>query len=167
MVKRKSFKLLYNALREGILIFPKKQLTLPLILVCASGGARIQEGRVNSMLQSTPTLSTTEAKYMATVEVAKEALWLTGLVKELGLKQEGLELNCDNQSSIHLANNQVYYARTKHIDVWYHTIRERIEEGKLNLIKVHAENNAADMLAKPVSTQKFKHCLSLINLLHC
>jgi hypothetical protein len=135
--------------------------------VCASGGARIQEGRVNSMLQSTPTLSTTEAKYMATVEVAKEALWLTGLVKELGLKQEGLELNCDNQSSIHLAKNQVYHARTKHIDVWYHTIRERIEEGKLNLIKVHAENNAADVLAKPVSTQKFKHCLSLINLLHC
>jgi hypothetical protein len=86
LVKRKSFKLLYNALREGILIFPKKQLTLPLILVCASGGARIHEGRVNSMLQSTPTLSTTEAKYMATVEVAKEALWLTGLVKELGLK---------------------------------------------------------------------------------
>ena len=119
------------------------------------------------MLQSTPTLSTTEANYMATVDAAKEALWLTGLVKELGLKQEGLELNCDNQSSIHLAKNQVYYARTKHIDVWYHTIREQIEEGKLNLIKVHAENNAADMLAKPVSTQKFKHCLSLINLLHC
>ena len=55
------------------------------------------------MLQSTPTLSATEANYMATLEAAKETLWLTGLVKELGLDQEGLELHCYRQSAIHLA----------------------------------------------------------------
>ena len=40
-----------------------------------------------SMVQSLVTLSTIELEYMAIVEVAKEALWLTGLVKELGYSE--------------------------------------------------------------------------------
>ncbi|KAE8714902.1 hypothetical protein F3Y22_tig00110187pilonHSYRG00229 [Hibiscus syriacus] len=72
-----------------------------------------------STVQSVVALSTTEAEYMAAAEAAKEALWLTGLVKELGVQQGGVQLLCDNQSSIHLAKNQVYRARTKHIDVSY------------------------------------------------
>ncbi|KAE8685445.1 hypothetical protein F3Y22_tig00111098pilonHSYRG00167 [Hibiscus syriacus] len=59
------------------------------------------------------------AKYMAAAEAAKEALWLIGLVKELGVQQGGVQLLCDNQSDIHLAKNQVYRARIKHIDVSY------------------------------------------------
>ncbi|KAE8729714.1 3-ketoacyl-CoA synthase 11 [Hibiscus syriacus] len=68
-------------------------------------------------------------------EAAKEALWLTGLVKELGIQQGGVQLLCDNQSAIHLAKNQ----------------------------KVHTDENAADMFTKPVTTDKFKHCLDLLN----
>ncbi|KAE8711146.1 putative ribonuclease H protein [Hibiscus syriacus] len=73
-----------------------------------------------STVQSVVALSTTEAEYMAAAEAAKEALWLTGLVKELGVQQGGVQLLCDNQSTIHLAKNQVYRARTKHIDVRFH-----------------------------------------------
>ncbi|KAE8669591.1 hypothetical protein F3Y22_tig00112230pilonHSYRG00138 [Hibiscus syriacus] len=72
-----------------------------------------------STVQSVVALSTTEAEYMAAAEAAKEALWLTGLVKELGVQQCGVQLLYDNQSAIHLAKNQVYRARTKHIDVSY------------------------------------------------
>ncbi|KAE8691239.1 hypothetical protein F3Y22_tig00110890pilonHSYRG00161 [Hibiscus syriacus] len=67
-----------------------------------------------------------QAEYMAAAEAAKEALWLTGLVKELGVQQGGVQLLCDNQSAIHLAKNQVYRARTKHIDVRFHKIRELV-----------------------------------------
>ena len=41
-------------------------------------------------------LSTTKAEYMAVAEVANEALWLTGLVKELGIEQGGVQLHCDS-----------------------------------------------------------------------
>ncbi|KAE8675002.1 hypothetical protein F3Y22_tig00111708pilonHSYRG00525 [Hibiscus syriacus] len=51
-------------------------------------------------------------EYMTAAEAAKEALWLTGLVKELGVQQGGVQLLCDNQSTIHLAKNQVF--RLKH-----------------------------------------------------
>jgi hypothetical protein len=54
---------------------------------------------------------------MAAAEAVKEALWLRGLVRELGIQQGGVQLYCDSQSAIYLTKNQVYHARTKHIDV--------------------------------------------------
>ena len=58
-----------------------------------------------SIVQSIVTLSTTEAEYMAVAEAAKEALWLIGLVKELGVEQGRVQLHCDSQSAIYLAKN--------------------------------------------------------------
>uniref|UniRef100_A0A2N9G262 CCHC-type domain-containing protein n=1 Tax=Fagus sylvatica TaxID=28930 RepID=A0A2N9G262_FAGSY len=107
-----------------------------------------------STLQSIVAMSTTEAEYMAVAEAAKEALWLKGLVKELGLNQGGVQMHCDSQSAIYLAKNQVYHARTKHIDVRFHKIRELIVTGDIVLEKVHTSENAADMLTKPVTTAK-------------
>ncbi|KAE8719481.1 putative ribonuclease H protein [Hibiscus syriacus] len=53
-----------------------------------------------STVQSVVELFTTKAEYMAVAEAAKETLWLTGLVKELGVQQGGVQLRCDNQSTI-------------------------------------------------------------------
>ena len=119
------------------------------------------------MIQSLVALSTTKSKYMAITEATKESLWLTGLVKELGILQGGVQLYCDSQSAIYLAKNQVYHAKTKHIDVRFHKIRELVSSGELLLEKVHTSKNAADMLTKPVTTEKFKHCLNLINVSSC
>jgi hypothetical protein len=49
-----------------------------------------------SMIQYTVAMSTTEPEYMAAVEAGKEALWLTWLVKELGIQQGGVSLHCDS-----------------------------------------------------------------------
>uniref|UniRef100_A0A2N9I2Y6 CCHC-type domain-containing protein n=1 Tax=Fagus sylvatica TaxID=28930 RepID=A0A2N9I2Y6_FAGSY len=117
-----------------------------------------------STLQSIVAMSTTKAEYMAVAEAAKEALWLKGLVKELGLNQGGVQMHCDSQSVIYLVKNQAYHARTKHIDVRFHKIRELIVTGDIVLEKVHTSENAADMLTKPVTTAKFKHCLDLVNV---
>ncbi|CAJ2663689.1 unnamed protein product [Trifolium pratense] len=117
-----------------------------------------------SSVQSIVAMSTTEAEYMAVAEAAKEALWLTGLVKELGVEQGGVQLHCDSQSAIYLAKNQVYHARTKHIDVRFHKIRELLTTGQILLEKVHTSENAADMLTKPVTSDKFKHCLDLLHV---
>ena len=71
---------------------------------------------------------------------------------------------CDSQSAIHLAKNQVYHARTKHIDVRYHFVREIIEEGGFLVQKIKTDDNPADMLTKVVTMIKFNHCLDLINI---
>jgi hypothetical protein len=76
-----------------------------------------------SMIQFIVAMSTTEVEYMAGAEAVKEALWLTGLVRELGIQQVGVPLYCNSQSAIYLVKNQVYHTRTKHIDVRFHKIR--------------------------------------------
>jgi hypothetical protein len=120
-----------------------------------------------SMIQSMVAMSTTEAEYMAVAEAAKEALWLTGLVRKLGIQQVGVPLYYDSQSAIYLAKNQVYHTRTKHIDVRFHKIRELVATGELLLKKIHTFENAADMLTKPVTADKFKHFLDLTNVSKC
>src|ERR1044072_3718586 len=109
-------------------------------------------------------MSTTEAEFMTVVEAAKEALWMTGLVRELGVEQAGVKLHYDSQSAIYLATNQVYHARTKHIDVRFHKIRELLVVKSIVLLKVHTSEKAADMLTKPVTSDKFKHCLDLLHV---
>ena len=75
-----------------------------------------------SCLQPITALSTTEAEYIGITEVAKKALWLKGLAMEMGCKQEAVKVYCDSQSALLLAQNSVYHARMKHIDIRYHRL---------------------------------------------
>jgi hypothetical protein len=112
-------------------------------------------------------MSMIEAEYMVAAEVAKEALWLIWLVRELGIQQVGVPLYCDSQSVIYLAKNQVYQVRTKHTNVRFHKIRELVAISELLLVEIHTSENAADMLTKPITANKFKHCLYLTNVSRC
>ena len=115
-------------------------------------------------MQATVALYTTEAEYMAAAEALKEAIWVQGLVADLGMGQDQIEVHCDSQSAIYLARDQVHHQRTKHIDVRYHFVREIIDEQEIILKKIDTKENPADMLTKVVSGIKFRHCLSLINI---
>ena len=68
---------------------------------------------------------------------------------------------------VRLVKHQVYHARTKHIDVRFHKIRELIGNGAVKLEKVHTLDNAVDMLTKTIKTDKFKHCLDLLSVSQC
>ena len=103
-----------------------------------------------STIQSTVTLSTTKAEYMAMMEVMNEAISLQRFLNDLGIDHALLKINYDRINAINLAKNQVYHARTKHIDVRFHFVREILEEGDIELQKVHTKKNPADMLTKVV-----------------
>ena len=75
-----------------------------------------------SCLQNFVSMSTTKAKYIATIEACKEALWLACLVGDLGVQVEMPMLHCESQSAIMLAKNLVFHAKTKHIFVKYYFI---------------------------------------------
>lgn len=67
-------------------------------------------------------LSTTEAKYRATVDAGKELIWLTKILGDLDVAPPSpMPLFSDNQGSIALANNPVFNARTRHIEVQCHS----------------------------------------------
>jgi hypothetical protein len=77
--------------------------------------------------QPTVSLSSTEAEYKALCTATCEAIWLRRILEDVGEKQKvPTIIQCDNQSSIKLANNPVYHARSKHIETHYHFVREKI-----------------------------------------
>ena len=79
-------------------------------------------------LQSIAALSTTEAEYISATKGVKEAIWLRGLVSELGFSQDISTVYWDSQSAIFLTKNDMFHAKTKHIDVKYHFIRYIVAE---------------------------------------
>eukprot|EP00253_Pinus_taeda_P034842 PITA_34842 len=117
-----------------------------------------------SKLQETVALSTIEAEYIATSDASKEAIWLKGLLDEIGRIPEKVDVLCDSQSAIHLATNLAYHNRTKHIDVRYHFLRHVIDGRKVALQKVHTQENCADIFAKLVTVEKLRWCLTSLGL---
>nr|GEY60364.1 copia LTR rider [Tanacetum cinerariifolium] len=107
-------------------------------------------------LQHVVALSTTEAEYMALTEAVKEAIWLRGLLEELGVELNRVTVNCDNHGAIHLSRNHVFHERTKHINVRYHFIREVLEAKTIEILKVDTKHNDADALTKVVPGHKLQ-----------
>ncbi|KAH9682681.1 hypothetical protein KPL71_027445 [Citrus sinensis] len=117
-----------------------------------------------SQLQSVVALSTTEAEYTAAAEAIKEAIWLKGTLKELGVNQRSVVVHCDSQSAICLSKNQTHHERTKHIDIKVYFIRLEVSKATVMLQKIHTDDNVADMLTKAVPGAKFKFCLDLAGI---
>ncbi|GJS34883.1 retrovirus-related pol polyprotein from transposon TNT 1-94 [Tanacetum coccineum] len=117
-----------------------------------------------SKLQSVVAMSTTEAEYVAVSQARKEAVWLKMLLEELGYKQEKITLFCDNQIALYLARNPAFHSKTKHIRVQYHFVREKVEEGTMDMRKIHTDDNVADYLTKAINCDKFIWCRSSCGL---
>ncbi|CAK1591319.1 unnamed protein product [Parnassius mnemosyne] len=119
----------------------------------------------NSCKQQTVALSTAEAEYMAMASATQEALWLRQLQAELG---QGLDsallIYSDNQSAIRLASTDCYKAKTKHIDIRLHFLRENIVNCKVNFLFVNGCNMVADNLTKGVTLAKHLYCISKMGL---
>jgi len=116
-------------------------------------------------LQDKIALSTIEAEYMTAVEASKETLWLRGLVETFSIIQNSVRVHCDIQSAIHLAKDQRYLKRTKHIDV-RHKIRQWVMDDKMiDLIKISTKKNPSDMMTKTIQMEKFRASLNFIKIL--
>ncbi|KAL5543168.1 hypothetical protein UlMin_010878 [Ulmus minor] len=82
--------------------------------------------------QPTVSLSTTEAEYRAAAMAAQESTWLIQLMNNLHqLVDYAVLMYCDSQSAIRLAENLVFHARTKHVEVHYTLSEKRFCKKKL------------------------------------
>ena len=101
--------------------------------------------------------SSTEAEYKCMTEAAKEAIWLQRLLEEMGLRSRGpVTITADNQSAIKLAHNPVLHQKTKHIELYWHFIRETVEKGYVKLEFVRSKDQEADALTKAVVGAQFR-----------
>ena len=103
----------------------------------------------SSKRQSIVTLSTTEAELVAACEACKEAIWLRKLLSDIehGCVKPTI-LNVDNQSSIRLIKNSEFHRRSKHIDVRYRYISEKLREGAVRPKYVSTYDQYVDIFTK-------------------
>ena len=94
-------------------------------------------------------LSSVEAEYMAMCQAAKEAVWLTGLLEDLGLDlQSPLIIYGDNQGTLALTQIPVFHPHSKHIAIQYHFTHELIQTGQLVVKYIPTKAMVADALTK-------------------
>ena len=108
-----------------------------------------------SQKQQTVALSSCEAEYMALAAAVQETLFLHMLLRRY-LNQESVNIFVDNQGTIDLASKYSTEKRSKHIDIRYHFIREKISSGFIELTHVPSEKNIADIMTKPSSKVKLE-----------
>lgn len=100
--------------------------------------------------------SSTEAEYRALAHSASEITWIQSLLNELHLPQVTTpKIWCDNLSASALASNPVYHARTKHIELDVHFVRDKVLNGELEISYVPSSDQTADLLTKPLAHSRF------------
>ena len=94
-------------------------------------------------------MSTAEAEYVVATHAAKEAVWLHRLLSDLSFStDEPTTLFCDNQAAVRLATTDNFHARTKHIDIRFHFIRDTIQRREISLPYCPMDDMTADILTK-------------------
>ncbi|CAN0488220.1 unnamed protein product, partial [Discosporangium mesarthrocarpum] len=78
--------------------------------------------------------STTEAGYIALGDAAKEAVYLDSFITELGpFMMKIITIHEDNIGALHLASSNIFSAKTKHIHVRYHFLKQLVQEEKIHI----------------------------------
>ena len=67
---------------------------------------------------------------------------------------EPVTLFCDNMSSIQLASKSMFHARTKHIEVIYHYVQEKVLAHEIDLVYVTLHDQVADIFTKALGVEK-------------
>ena len=113
-----------------------------------------------SKQQSSVTLSSTEAEYVALSEAAKEIKFLYQVLQSLGIQvMLPIVVNIDNIGAIFMAENVTATNRSRHVDARYHFVREFIFDGFIKVIFVRTDQNSADPFTKNTTSAIYDRCV--------
>ncbi|KAG5878979.1 hypothetical protein JTB14_002372 [Gonioctena quinquepunctata] len=119
-----------------------------------------------SQKQKSVVLSTTEAEYVAASEGTKEVIWLIRLLNEFAQHSEYIPtLRVDNASAIKLAKNPEFHKRSKHIEMRYHFVREKYQEGVIKIEHIDGQKQIADIMTKPLPRIRFEILRNLLGVI--
>ncbi|GKV37533.1 hypothetical protein SLEP1_g45555 [Rubroshorea leprosula] len=110
-----------------------------------------------SKKQPTVARSTAEAEYRALASTTAELMWITFLLRDVAISLHSPpQLFSDNISALHMSINPVFHARTKHIEIDYHFVREKVAIGSLITCYISGIDQLADLLTKPLLKHRYQ-----------
>ncbi|GJY12637.1 putative ribonuclease H-like domain-containing protein, partial [Tanacetum coccineum] len=99
--------------------------------------------------------STTEAEYVAASNCCGQVLWIQNQMLDYGFNFMNTKIYIDNESTICIVKNPVFHSKTKHIEIRHHFIRDAYEKKLIQVLKIHTNDNVADLLTKAFDVSMF------------
>ena len=111
-----------------------------------------------SKKKSCTSQSIVKAEYVAATINCTNIVWIKHLLK--GMKEEIIEsviLYCHNTSVINISKNPMKHAKTKHIVIKYHYVRELVEDKQVKMEYIHSKEQIVDIFTKPLPKDAFEY----------
>ncbi|GJU05184.1 hypothetical protein Tco_1121614 [Tanacetum coccineum] len=117
-----------------------------------------------SKKQDCTAMSSAEAEYVALSASCAQVMWMRTQLNDYDYNYNKIPLYCDSQSAIVISCNPVQHSRTKHIHTRYHFIKERVENGIIELYFVRTEYQLADIFTKGLPEDRFQYLARRIGM---
>nr|GEX56844.1 hypothetical protein [Tanacetum cinerariifolium] len=118
----------------------------------------------SSKMQDCTSMSSAEAEYVSLSACCAQVLWMRTQLTDYGFRFDKIPIYCDAKAAIAISCNPVQHSRTKHIDVRYHFIKEKVEKGIVELFFVETEYQLADLFTKALPEERFKYLVRRIGM---
>ena len=110
-----------------------------------------------SKRQSSTMLSSAAAELVAGSVAATDGIYLRNRLDELGWPPSApTRLHIDNKATVALAHDPQAFQKTKHVARRHHYLRECVDEGSLEVHKIHTDFNVSDIFTKALEPKKFR-----------
>ncbi|GJW22801.1 putative ribonuclease H-like domain-containing protein [Tanacetum coccineum] len=108
----------------------------------------------------------TTGEYVAAANCYGQVLWIQNQMLDYGFNFMNTKIYIDNESIICIMKNLVFHSKTKHIEIRHHFIRDSYEKKLIQVIKIHTDQNVADLLTKAFDVSRFNFLIASIGLLN-
>ncbi|KAI3827786.1 hypothetical protein L1987_01869 [Smallanthus sonchifolius] len=132
-----------------------------------SGGCQFLRNRLVSWQckkQTSVAISTCEAEYIVAANCCSQILWIQQQLRDYGLSFTEATMLIDNTNTMSITNNPVKHSKTKHIEIHHHFIRDCVEKRLIELVKVHTDDNFADLFTKAFDRSRFEFLTKMIGM---
>ncbi|GKE32901.1 hypothetical protein Tco_1452223 [Tanacetum coccineum] len=116
--------------------------------------------------QTIVTNSTTEAEYVVAASCYGQVLWIQNQMLDYRYNFMNTKIHIDNESTICIVKNPVFYSKTKHTEIRHHFIRDSNEKKLIQMIKIHTDHNVVDLLTKAFDVGRFQYLIASIGMLN-
>ncbi|GJS38571.1 retrovirus-related pol polyprotein from transposon TNT 1-94 [Tanacetum coccineum] len=125
---------------------------------------QVEESSIQSQTNSTGMIVQrclqADEEYVSLSACCAQVIWMRTQLLDYGFKYNKIPMYCDSKSVIAISCNPVQHARIKHINIWYHFIKEHVEKGIVELYFVRTEYQLADLFTKALPKECFEYLVA-------